>query len=132
ISSHILHELAELCNVVGIIERGKLLYSGPVKDILRRAKVGHVLHVGVTDRFADAAEVMSRFPGVSKISTVDGGITVNGKPAPLFHVAFDDGKGHTFTDLPNVLINQGFRIAQFSEEPVNLETAFMRLTKGLV
>ncbi len=132
ISSHILHELAELCNVVGIIERGKLLYSGPVKDILRRAKVGHVLHVGVTDRFADAAEIMSRFPGVSKISTVDGGITVNGKPAPLFHVAFDDGKGQTFTDLPNVLINQGFRIAQFIEEPVNLETAFMRLTKGLV
>jgi ABC-2 type transport system ATP-binding protein len=132
ISSHILHELAELCNVVGIIERGKLLYSGPVKDILRRAKVGHVLHVGVTDRFADAAEVLSRFPGVSKISTVDGGITVNGKPAPLFHVAFDDGKGQTFTDLPNVLINQGFRIAQFIEEPVNLETAFMRLTKGLV
>jgi len=66
------------------------------------------------------------------VSTVDGGVTVNGKPAPLFHVAFEDAKGHTFTDLPNVLINQGFRIAQFSEEPVNLETAFMRLTKGLV
>ncbi len=132
ISSHILHELAELCNVVGVIERGKLLYSGSVKDILRRAKVGHVLHVGVTERFADAAELIGRFPGVSKITTVDGALTINGKPAPLFHVAFEDAKGHTFTDLPNILINQGFRIAQFSEEPVNLETAFMRLTKGLV
>jgi ABC-2 type transport system ATP-binding protein len=132
ISSHILHELAELCNVVGVIERGKLLYSGSVSDILRRARVGHVLHVGVTDRFADAAELIAKFPGVSKVSTVDGGITVNGKPTPLFQVAFDDAKGHTFTDLPNVLVNQGFRIAQFSEEPVNLETAFMRLTKGLV
>lgn len=132
ISSHILHELAELCNVVGVIERGKLLYSGSVADILRRARVGHVLHVGVTDRFADAAELIAKFPGVSKVSTVDGGITVNGKPTPLFQVAFDDAKGHTFTDLPNVLVNQGFRIAQFTEEPVNLETAFMRLTKGLV
>ena len=132
ISSHILHELAELCNVVGVIERGKLLYSGSVSDILRRARVGHVLHVGVTDRFADAAELIAKFPGVSKVSTVDGGITVNGKPTPLFQVAFDDAKGHTFTDLPNVLVNQGFRIAQFTEEPVNLETAFMRLTKGLV
>ena len=132
ISSHILHELAELCNVVGVIERGKLLYSGSVADILRRARVGHVLHVGVTDRFADAAELIAKFPGVSKVSTVDGGITVNGKPTPLFQVAFDDAKGHTFTDLPNVLVNQGFRIAQFTEEPVNLETAFMRLTKGPV
>ncbi|MDQ7013508.1 MAG: ABC transporter ATP-binding protein [Planctomycetota bacterium] len=132
ISSHILHELAELCNVVGVIERGKLLYSGSVTDILRRARVGHVLHVAVTDRFADAAELMGKFPGVSKVSTTDGGITIDGKPAPLFQVVFDDAKGHTFTDLPNILINQGFRIAQFSEEPVNLETAFMRLTKGLV
>ncbi|MBK7405401.1 MAG: ABC transporter ATP-binding protein [Phycisphaerales bacterium] len=132
ISSHILHELAELCNVVGIIERGKLLYSGPVSDILRRAKVGHVLHVGVTDRFGDAAELLARFPGVNKVTRVEGALTVGGKPAPLFHVAFEDAKGHTFTDLPNVLINQGFRIAQFMEEPVNLETAFMRLTKGLV
>jgi ABC-2 type transport system ATP-binding protein len=91
-----------------------------------------VLHVGVADRFGEAAEIMARFPGVSKVSRVEGALTVNGKPAPLFHVAFEDGKGHAFTDLPNVLINQGFRIAQFSEEPVNLETAFMRLTKGLV
>ena len=132
ISSHILHELAELCNVVGVIERGKLLYSGSVSDILRRAKVGHVLHVGVTDRHGEAAELLARFPGVNKITRVEGALTVNGKPAPLFHVAFEDAKGHTFTDLPNILINQGFRIAQFIEEPVNLETAFMRLTKGLV
>ena len=132
ISSHILHELAELCNVVGIIERGKLLYSGPVSEILRKAKVGHVLHVGVTDRFGDAAEVLAKYPGVNKVTRVEGALTLLGKPAPLFHVAFEDAKGHTFTDLPNVLINQGFRIAQFMEEPVNLETAFMRLTKGLV
>ena len=37
ISSHILPELADLCNKVGIIEQGELLYSGPVTDILRRA-----------------------------------------------------------------------------------------------
>ncbi|HTW93546.1 MAG TPA: ABC transporter ATP-binding protein, partial [Tepidisphaeraceae bacterium] len=37
ISSHILPELADLCNTVGIIERGELLYSGPVADIVRRA-----------------------------------------------------------------------------------------------
>ena len=51
---------------------------------------------------------------------------------------FDDtaGGGPTggmhYYDLPNVLINKGFRVTKFMEEPVNLETAFMRLTKGLV
>src|SRR6266404_5891505 len=38
ISSHILPELADLCNKVGVIEQGELLYSGPVTDIVRRAK----------------------------------------------------------------------------------------------
>src|SRR5690606_16573742 len=63
ISSHILHELAELCNVVGIIERGKLLYTGTVRDALNRARVGQVLHLQVVERSPDAAEVLKKLPG---------------------------------------------------------------------
>ena len=37
ISSHILPELQDLCNTVGIIERGELIYSGPWTDIVKRA-----------------------------------------------------------------------------------------------
>ena len=128
ISSHILHELAELCNVVGIIERGKLLYSGPVADILRKARVGHIIHVGVAERHDEAAKVLAKFPGVRKVALAE---SSNGNGS-VFHLTFDDTGGHTYTDLPNVLINHGFRLTQFTEEPVNLETAFMRLTKGLV
>src|SRR5438045_1926803 len=45
ISSHILPELADLCNKIGIIEQGELIYSGPVSDIIRRAKAGTALQV---------------------------------------------------------------------------------------
>src|SRR5438105_1177712 len=38
ISSHILHELSELCNTVGIIERGKLLFAGTVREAITRAR----------------------------------------------------------------------------------------------
>lgn len=132
ISSHILHELAELCNVVGIIERGKLLYSGPVADILRRARVGHVIHVGIVGDAQRAEQVLRAFPGVKKVTMADGTGSVNGQAGTLFHVTFEEAAGRTYTDLPNLLINGGFRLTQFTEEPVNLETAFMRLTKGLV
>ncbi|MCW5777020.1 MAG: ABC transporter ATP-binding protein, partial [Phycisphaeraceae bacterium] len=132
ISSHILHELAELCNVVGIIERGKLLYSGPVADILRRARVGHVIHVGVVGDAQRAEQVLQAFPGVKKVAMADGAGIVNGQVGTLFHVTFEEAGGRSYTDLPNLLINGGFRLTQFTEEPVNLETAFMRLTKGLV
>ena len=34
--------------------------------------------------------------------------------------------------MPSALITNGYRLVTFGEEPVNLETAFMRLTKGIV
>jgi ABC-2 type transport system ATP-binding protein len=133
ISSHILHELAELCNTVGIIERGQLLFSGSVNEILKRAKVGHVIHVGVAERMEAASKVLETMPGVTKTAVVEGdGTAAGGGPERLIHVAYDDRMGGVFTDIPNVLVNNGFRITHFQEEPVNLETAFMRLTKGLV
>jgi ABC-2 type transport system ATP-binding protein len=133
ISSHILHELAELCNVVGIIERGKLLYSGTVRDILRRARVGHVLHIRVSEGADKAAALLGGLDGVRRVGVVDGdGGGEGGRPSRIIHVEYDEAPGRSYTDLPNVLVNHGFRIAEFTEEAVNLETAFMRLTKGLV
>jgi ABC-2 type transport system ATP-binding protein len=131
ISSHILHELAELCNVVGIIERGTLLYAGTVADILQKARVGHVVHVAVIDRHEEAAALLRKMPGVQRVAVAESdGAGRNG--APMIHVSFEDGAGRNFADIPSVLVNGGFRVSKFTEEAVNLETAFMRLTKGLV
>jgi len=133
ISSHILHELAELCNVVGIIEKGKLLYSGSVREILKKARVGHVIHIGVAEGTERAAELLGGLEGVRRVGVIDGeDTTETGAPVRVIHVEYEEAPGRSYTDLPNVLVNNGFRIAQFSEEAVNLETAFMRLTKGLV
>ncbi|MDX2118411.1 MAG: ABC transporter ATP-binding protein [Planctomycetota bacterium] len=134
ISSHILPELAELCNVVGIIERGQLLFNGSVDEIIRRARMGHVLHVGVTDRVEQAAEMLGKLPGVKKVAVLDPepGSAQQRSHGRVVQLSYEDAAGKTFTDIPNLLINQGFRVWKFTEEPVNLETAFMRLTKGLV
>ncbi len=131
ISSHILHELAELCNAVGIIERGKLLFSGSVAEILRRARLGHVLHVQVEQRTPDAAALLSKAQGVKKVELIEQSGS-DGRARATIQVTFDESGGGAISDLPNILINQGFRLLRFDEEPVNLETAFMRLTKGLV
>jgi ABC-2 type transport system ATP-binding protein len=50
----------------------------------------------------------------------------------VLHVNYEEGQGASASDIPNVLINGGYRLTKFAEEPINLETAFMRLTKGLV
>lgn len=133
ISSHILHELAELCNQVGIIERGKLLFSGDVAEILRRARVGRVFHLAVMDRTREAADALAKVPGVSKITVkaAEEGREA-GADGKFLEVTFDDDAPTSPSDMPSVLINNGYRLVTFGEEPVNLETAFMRLTKGIV
>lgn len=140
ISSHILPELAELCNVVGIIERGTLLFSGTVEEIVKRARMGHVLHIGVADRIDQAAEMLGKMAGVKKVAiavdenpaATNARVVGKAAPARLIHVSYEESPGAAVSDIPSVLVNQGFRITKFTEEPVNLETAFMRLTKGLV
>ncbi len=129
ISSHILKELAELCNVVGVIEKGELIFSGTVREILSRAKVGRSVSIRVVDRPAEAARALASAPGVAKAVVVDG------DEGPEIGVTLEDGgaaRTLDLSDLPSRLVNAGFRITRFSEEQADLETAFMRLTKGLV
>ena len=126
ISSHILHELAELCNSVGIIERGELLYQGLVRDIMQKARVGQVVHIILERNAAMAAEFLAKVPGVEKVArreTEDGDV--------LDVTLAGDGK-LPLSDIPSRLMANGFRITRFVEEQVNLETAFMRLTQGIV
>src|SRR5947209_184737 len=117
ISSHILPELADLCNKVGIIEQGELLYSGPVTDIVRRAKTGTVVHVGVPmDQQAPAAALLSQEPGIENVVATNGYLTVS------LREGIED-----YGFVAQRLVGAGYKLTLLREEEVNLETAFMRL-----
>jgi ABC-2 type transport system ATP-binding protein len=127
ISSHILHELAELCNTVGIIERGEMIYQGTVREIMQRARMGRLVHVGVEANAPAAAEYLAKVPGVETVTIRQ---TDTG---PILDVILKpNGAVLALSDIPSRLLAQGYRINLFQEEQVNLETAFMRLTQGLV
>ncbi|MBN8644283.1 MAG: hypothetical protein J0L61_03465, partial [Planctomycetes bacterium] len=59
------------------------------------------------------------------------GVAVGGR-RPVIQVAFEESALSQASDIPSRLVNAGFRVLRFTEEEVNLETAFMRLTQGLV
>jgi ABC-2 type transport system ATP-binding protein len=122
ISSHILHELAELCSTVGIIERGKLLFHGPVADITRKAKMGTRVQIRVADRTEVAAKALSQLDPVKDVQLNNNNhLTVELKEDV-----------HDFSFLARTLLEHKLAIQEMREEEVNLETAFMRLTKGIV
>src|SRR5881275_910786 len=66
ISSHILNELQTLCNRVAIIERGRLIYSGPVQGVRDQMSQGRVVWVRVSSDSAKALELLRARPEVSE------------------------------------------------------------------
>lgn len=121
ISSHILLELADLCTNVGIIEQGELRFVGTTDQMLERARTGRILHVAVAARPQEATATIKAVEGVLE-ATIENG---------LIRVSLDAEKGDP-ARIAASLVQGGFGLTRMQEERVNLETAFMRLTKGLV
>src|SRR5579863_10137980 len=70
VSSHILPELADICNKIGIIERGKLLFDGDVESAIRRVRQHTVLDVAVANGMTAAAkELIEAHTDVFKVET---------------------------------------------------------------
>jgi ABC-2 type transport system ATP-binding protein len=120
VSSHILPELADVCTRVGIIEKGNLLVDGYVDEVMRKAREATVLHVRVKDDTERAAKLIEQSDVVASVSINKNTIDVTLKP---------DVTDYSF--LATMLVENGFKLTLFREEEVNLETAFMELTKGL-
>src|SRR5258706_2355299 len=76
ISSHILSELQTLCNRVAIIEKGKLIYSGPVQGVRDQVTSGLVVWVKVASETERAIELLKTRTEVAEVVPADGRIKV--------------------------------------------------------
>jgi ABC-2 type transport system ATP-binding protein len=123
VSSHILPELADICNKIGIIERGKLLFNGDVETAIAQVRQKHVFLLSVgADRNEEAAKSLSGYPEVSEVDLLDQGKTVK----VVLRDGTEDG-----SFLPERLIQAGYKLRMFKEEEIDLEDVFMGITKGI-
>src|SRR5258707_2352325 len=76
ISSHILSELQTLCNRVAIIEKGKLIYSGPVQGVRDQMATGRIVWVRVTTDQTRALEILKARSEITEAVALDGQIKV--------------------------------------------------------
>ena len=120
VSSHILPELADVCNKIGIIERGKLLVSADVTDVMRQVRRQPVVQIGIAGEPDGAAKLLQQHPTVEKVDLRNG---------RLFATLREGTRD--YSDLPTLLVEAGYRLTVFKEDEINLETAFMALTKGI-
>lgn len=122
VSSHILPELADVCTRVGMIEKGDLIVDGHVDEVMRKARQRIILHIQVSEETDKAVALIEQHDLVESVE-VDSTATIL---TTLMPDTLD------YSDLPATIIGGGFKLKLFREEEVNLETAFMELTKGLV
>src|SRR5881398_651346 len=76
ISSHILSELQTLCNRVAIIEKGKLIYSGPVQGVRDQMQNGLVVWVKVSSDQQQAMDLLKTRSEITEVEQVDGEIKI--------------------------------------------------------
>ena len=120
VSSHILPELADICNKVGIIERGELHYNDTVDELMKLVRQQTVLRIGIAGDSDPAAALIEQSSYVEKVESHDGQL----------RVTLTTGE-HDYSELSKALIDAGHRLTRLTEEEINLETAFMALTKGI-
>jgi len=119
ISSHILSELETLCNRVAIIERGKLIYTGPVQGVRDQMSSGLVIWVRVKSDPEEAAQLLRSRPEITTVEQLDGKLKVT--------LTSHDAEHSIVAD---VLVRGGAKLVELREDELGLEEVFLRVTKG--
>ena len=119
ISSHILSELQTLCNRVAIIEKGKLIYAGPVQGVRDQMQTGRVVWVKVSSDQTQAIELLKARPEVSQAESEDGHVKITLVNHDIDHSIVAD-----------TLVRGGARLIELREDELGLEEVFLRVTRG--
>ena len=119
ISSHILRELETLCNRVAIIEKGRLIYAGPVQGVRDQMSTGRVIWVKVVSDQAQALDLLKARAEIASIEPVDGRLKIT-----LANHELDA------SFLAEALVRGGAKLVQLQEDELGLEEVFLRVTRG--
>jgi len=112
LSSHLLTEIEQLCNRVGIIHEGRLIYEG-VPDALVRPTSLYKVRV---DDLSGAFELLTREPRVAVSRNGDSFLRIDA-----------DAEGISAVNI--LLVRNGIKVYELSPAQESLEEAFLRLTK---
>jgi ABC-2 type transport system ATP-binding protein len=121
VSSHILPELADICNKVGIINRGEMGFNDAIETLITQVRPHTLLQIEVSpaERTEEAIDLLNRQDIVDRVDNDSG----------VLSVTLCEGQ-FAFDSLSKELVGAGFGLRRFTEKETNLESAFMALTKG--
>jgi ABC-2 type transport system ATP-binding protein len=135
ISSHILSELEEICDRIGIIEHGQLVFSGTLEEIRPRLGIQSKVRVKVLGHETKALELLSVLPQIQSVELIgnqapSAGLTPEAAGSTLL-VTFKEGANSDGL-IARTLVLGGVDLVYLQPEQLKLDEAFLQLTKGIV
>jgi ABC-2 type transport system ATP-binding protein len=119
VSSHILHELAQFCSHIGIVERGQMVANGSLADIYRALSLRRTVHVQLANQTPELAAKIRALPHVAGVDEQPDRLAVQLREDEM-----------SAEDLLDAIHALGARIRMFQPDAMDMETAFMKLTEG--
>ena len=119
ISSHILSELESLCNQVAIIERGQLIYSGPVQGVQGLEENKNVLWATIEGDIEKAAGFLKSRSEISEAEAVEGKLRIT--------MASDKANVGV---IAQTLVAHDIDLIGLKNHEMGLEDVFMQVTRG--
>ena len=125
ISSHILPELAEMCDSLTILDHGQLVFSGSVEELSDKMNGNAPLDIRLTEGCGEenveaAVRCLKEMPAVTEI--------LREEPY-LLRIRLKNG-ADVCTDVLRQLVMKGVPVSDFHRAPMNLEKVFMEVTQG--
>ncbi len=119
VSSHILTELAEMCDGIAVIEAGQLKATGSVGDVTRGIQHSVPVYVRVLEGIERLERALHEQPGVERVR-------IDGEGVVFEHA----GTPEMLSGVLAALIAGGLRPIEFTPRAMDLEDVFLSLTEG--
>jgi len=118
VSSHILSELSEICDSTVIIEKGKLLKAGTIRDIANDKQ----MYAFVIRALCDSKQLYKEILQIPKVLTAR--ILGDGVEVEI------EGSQEHAAEVLSILVGKGYRIVELKQIKSGLEDIFLNITKG--
>jgi ABC-2 type transport system ATP-binding protein len=128
LSSHIFPDITRICNHIGIMNAGKLVAYGSIKELKTQINLERTIRIKLLGQPENIRALLGSNPYVSDISIAEVG-PEDTHTAIQIKYSGDDEK---VIELLNVLIRLGFHVLNFEVDADELEDVFLHITKGSI
>lgn len=122
VSSHVLTELQDLCDEIGIMRNGKMVVSGTIEEITQRKQSSRTLEVELFEISPDLTEFVEQWPTLSELRQTH-------ESKAQFQITHS-GDRKEITEILSQMITSGVKITSFTTRKSKVEDLFLEIESG--